>query len=144
MKIGIIGAGNIGGNLTRRLTALGHDVSVANSRGPQTLTELAEETGVSTLDVAAKMRRQAQSVARTFVELVLEVVWKPFDDAGRPEERWPEVVESLERLRPLASEALLATFQLVMTEVTEEAFGRELRRESRGSEGRSRRRTRRR
>ncbi|ANH93523.1 MULTISPECIES: NADPH-dependent F420 reductase [Streptomyces] len=45
MKIGIIGAGNIGGNLTRRLTALGHDVAVANSRGPQTLTALAEETG---------------------------------------------------------------------------------------------------
>ncbi|MGW7258207.1 NADPH-dependent F420 reductase [Streptomyces sp. NPDC054834] len=47
MKIGIIGAGNIGGNLTRRLTALGHDVSVANSRGPHTLTELAEETGAT-------------------------------------------------------------------------------------------------
>lgn len=45
MKIGIVGAGNIGGNLTRRLTALGHDVSVANSRGPETLAALAEETG---------------------------------------------------------------------------------------------------
>lgn len=45
MKIGIIGAGNIGGTLTRRLTALGHDVSVANSRGPETLSSLAEETG---------------------------------------------------------------------------------------------------
>ncbi|MEU6480498.1 NAD(P)-binding domain-containing protein [Streptomyces sp. NPDC047017] len=45
MKIGIIGAGNIGGNLTRRLTALGHDVTVANSRGPETLAALAEETG---------------------------------------------------------------------------------------------------
>ena len=39
MKIGIIGAGNIGGNLTRRLTALGHDVSVANSRGPEALSD---------------------------------------------------------------------------------------------------------
>lgn len=47
MKIGIIGAGNIGGNLTRRLTALGHDVAVANSRGPETLRELAEETGAT-------------------------------------------------------------------------------------------------
>ncbi|MEV6114342.1 NAD(P)-binding domain-containing protein [Streptomyces sp. NPDC052109] len=47
MKIGIIGAGNIGGNLTRRLTALGHDVSVANSRGPETLEELARETGAT-------------------------------------------------------------------------------------------------
>jgi len=52
MKIGIIGAGNIGGNLTRRLTALGHDVSVANSRGPHTLTALAEETGATPVTVA--------------------------------------------------------------------------------------------
>ncbi|MEU2053649.1 NADPH-dependent F420 reductase [Streptomyces bungoensis] len=51
MKIGIIGAGNIGGNLTRRLTALGHDVSVANSRGPETLKELAEETGATPVRV---------------------------------------------------------------------------------------------
>ncbi|MFD7437260.1 NADPH-dependent F420 reductase [Streptomyces sp. NPDC059861] len=47
MRIGIIGAGNIGGNLTRSLTALGHDVFVANSRGPHTLKELAEETGAT-------------------------------------------------------------------------------------------------
>jgi len=45
MKIGIIGAGNIGGNLTRRLSALGHQVFVANSRGPETLAGLARETG---------------------------------------------------------------------------------------------------
>lgn len=45
MKIGIIGAGQIGGTLTRRFTALGHDVSVANSRGPETLAGLARETG---------------------------------------------------------------------------------------------------
>jgi hypothetical protein len=45
MKIGIIGAGQIGGTLTRRLTALGHEVFVSNSRGPQTLAELARETG---------------------------------------------------------------------------------------------------
>lgn len=45
MRIGIIGAGMIGGTLTRRLTALGHEVSVANSRGPETLADLAAETG---------------------------------------------------------------------------------------------------
>ena len=39
MKIGIIGAGQIGGTLTRRLTALGHEVLVANSRGPETLSD---------------------------------------------------------------------------------------------------------
>ncbi|MFJ1971723.1 NADPH-dependent F420 reductase [Streptomyces sp. NPDC087903] len=56
MKIGIIGAGNIGGNLTRRLTALGHEVSVANSRGPQTLTELAKETGATAVTVGEAAR----------------------------------------------------------------------------------------
>ncbi|MFC5910365.1 NADPH-dependent F420 reductase [Streptacidiphilus monticola] len=45
MKIGIIGAGNIGGNLARRLTALGHEVAIANSRGPETLAAFAAETG---------------------------------------------------------------------------------------------------
>lgn len=45
MKIGIIGSGHIGGTLTRRLTALGHDVTVANSRGPESLEGLAGETG---------------------------------------------------------------------------------------------------
>ncbi|MFE7934282.1 NADPH-dependent F420 reductase [Streptomyces sp. NPDC057456] len=56
MKIGIIGAGNIGGNLTRRLSALGHDVSVANSRGPQTLKELADETGATPVTVEEAAR----------------------------------------------------------------------------------------
>jgi predicted dinucleotide-binding enzyme len=56
MKIGIIGAGNIGGNLTRRLTAVGHDVSVANSRGPETLTDLAKETGATPVTVAEAAR----------------------------------------------------------------------------------------
>src|SRR5215468_5068342 len=51
MKIGIIGAGHIGGALTRRLTALGHDVSVANSRGPETLTALTKETGAKATTV---------------------------------------------------------------------------------------------
>ncbi|OCC12539.1 NADPH-dependent F420 reductase [Streptomyces sp. PTY087I2] len=64
MKIGIIGAGNIGGNLTRRLAALGHEVSVANSRGPQTLTALAEETGAKPV-TAAEAAKGAQVVVVT-------------------------------------------------------------------------------
>ena len=51
MNIGIIGAGNIGATLTRRLSALGHNVSVANSRGPETLRGLAEETGAKAVPV---------------------------------------------------------------------------------------------
>src|SRR5437899_13100665 len=47
MNIGIIGAGHIGGSLTRRFSALGHKVFVANSRGPETLASLAQETGAT-------------------------------------------------------------------------------------------------
>jgi len=59
MKIGIIGAGNIGGTLTRRFTALGHKVFVANSRGPETLADLATETGAvrQALAKASKERK---------------------------------------------------------------------------------------
>jgi predicted dinucleotide-binding enzyme len=52
MKIGIIGAGHIGSTLTRRLTALGHQVSVANSRGPESLAGFAAETGAKPVSVA--------------------------------------------------------------------------------------------
>jgi predicted dinucleotide-binding enzyme len=67
MKIGIIGAGNIGGNLTRRLTALGHDVAVANSRGPETLAELAAETGARAV-AATEAARDADLVIVTIPE----------------------------------------------------------------------------
>jgi predicted dinucleotide-binding enzyme len=50
MKIGIIGAGHIGGTLTRRLSALGHEVHVANSRGPESLQALASETGATAVE----------------------------------------------------------------------------------------------
>jgi predicted dinucleotide-binding enzyme len=56
MKIGIIGAGHIGGTLTRRFRQLGHDVAVANSRGPETLRDLASETGATPVSVKGAVR----------------------------------------------------------------------------------------
>jgi predicted dinucleotide-binding enzyme len=47
MNIGIIGAGHIGSALAVRLTSLGHSVAIANSRGPETLTDLAQKTGAT-------------------------------------------------------------------------------------------------
>jgi predicted dinucleotide-binding enzyme len=51
MKIGIIGAGHIGSTLARKLTRLGHTVSVANSRGPASLAALAAQTGAKPVSV---------------------------------------------------------------------------------------------
>lgn len=51
MNIGIIGAGHIGGTLTRRLSEVGHKVFVANSRGPESLADLARETGATPVSI---------------------------------------------------------------------------------------------
>jgi predicted dinucleotide-binding enzyme len=67
MRIGIIGAGNIGTALTRRLRQLGHEVAVANSRDPQTLADLARETGARAV-TAAEAPRGAQLVVVTIPE----------------------------------------------------------------------------
>jgi predicted dinucleotide-binding enzyme len=58
MEIGIIGSGNIGSALARHLTAIGHRVSIANSRGPASLAALAAETGATaaTVEQAARAR----------------------------------------------------------------------------------------
>jgi hypothetical protein len=56
MNIGIIGAGNIGGTLTRRFSSLGHRVSVANSHGPESLAGLARETGAKAVGVQEAAR----------------------------------------------------------------------------------------
>jgi predicted dinucleotide-binding enzyme len=49
MKIGIIGAGNIGSALARKLSKAGHSIRIANSRGPETLKTLARETGAKAM-----------------------------------------------------------------------------------------------
>src|SRR5215213_3697423 len=57
VKIGIIGAGNIGANAARLFAEAGHEVVISNSRGPETLSELVEEIGAGvravTLEEAA-------------------------------------------------------------------------------------------
>ena len=43
LKIGVIGAGKIGGTLARLLVVRRHEVALANSRGPETLRDLAAQ-----------------------------------------------------------------------------------------------------
>jgi len=83
------------------------------------------------LEVLSKVRRQSQNTARVFVELFLEEVWKPFEKEGRPEQQWAEISESIEGLRPLASDAVLAIFRQVLAAEMEDAFGKLLREQGR-------------
>jgi DNA-binding transcriptional MerR regulator len=104
-------------------------VEVISPRLLRAAAELAE-LGVGAegaLITAEKLRRHADGVSRAFVELFVKEVWQPFDRAGRPERDWPRMSEALERMRPLASEALLATFQIAMGEAIEKESERTLR-----------------
>jgi DNA-binding transcriptional MerR regulator len=75
-----------------------------------------------------KLERNSQASARTFVNLFVDELWKPFDEAGRPEEGWEELIAAIGRLRPLAFDALNATFRLTLTTEIEKAFGEVLER----------------
>jgi DNA-binding transcriptional MerR regulator len=103
-----------------------------------------QELGVpldAAMNVTATMKKHSEAVARAYVRLFLDHVWRPFEQAGEPTEDWPRVREALERLRPLAGEGLMAMFGLVMTEAVEQALERELARigEQGGSSGSPRR-----
>src|SRR5262245_10006535 len=56
MRIGVIGAGHIGGTLARHFARLGHEVSMANSRGPESLTALAAQIGATPVSVVDAAR----------------------------------------------------------------------------------------
>jgi hypothetical protein len=57
MHIGIIGAGNMGATLAAQLTRLGHQVAIANSRGPQALADVAAQTGATPVPVTQVTRK---------------------------------------------------------------------------------------
>jgi hypothetical protein len=101
------------------------------------------EFGVSpaaAVALAAKLHDHADAVARAYVDLFTEQIWEPFDKAGRPEDDWHKVLEALEGLRPLASDALLAMFQITMGEETEKAAEQTLMNAGKPQRGRGRKR----
>src|SRR3954447_4427079 len=101
--------------------------SPALARAGRELARLGIDTAAA-LDVIEKLREHADGVARAYVELFLEHVWRPFEQAGRPADRWPDVQQALERLRPLAAESLVAVFGLAMSERVTEAIEDQLER----------------
>lgn len=56
MNIGIIGAGNIGSALAVHFRKLNHSVKIANSRGPETLNKVAEETGATPVTIVEAVK----------------------------------------------------------------------------------------
>ena len=130
MKIGIIGAGNIGATLARKLAASGHEVKLANSKGPDSIRDLARDVGataVSKEDAVRSVEAIILSIpfanypdlAGLFKGVGADVVvidtsnYYPFRDGaiaevdgGRPESTW--VSEQIGRSVVKAWNAVLA------------------------------------
>jgi DNA-binding transcriptional MerR regulator len=82
------------------------------------------------LDVLDEIERGSRSIAHAFVKLFVEQVWRPFAESGQSDQEWPDVRDAIERLRPLATDAVMAVFRRTMTEAVEQRFGQELERRS--------------
>jgi DNA-binding transcriptional MerR regulator len=80
------------------------------------------------LAVFEQIEQQCDAVSAAFVTLFMSEVWEPFQQAGMPVQRWPEIDESIAQLRPLAADALLAIFGQRMSAQIEAAFGQLTRR----------------
>ena len=75
------------------------------------------------LAVIEDVQRHCDSASRSFVRLFLREVWRPFAKEDMPVERWPDIEDAVERLRPAASEALVAIFQERLATQIERALG---------------------
>lgn len=73
-----------------------------------------------------KVAEHAAAAARLYVELFRDTVWRAFADAGQPDEEWPRVQQAVERVQPVATQAMLATFRIAMAQAVDEALGEEL------------------
>jgi DNA-binding transcriptional MerR regulator len=109
------------------LVALGDDRFEVPSPALLAAAEQVMALGIplhAALVLIERVSRDCDSISRGFTKLFLKELWQPFDEAGQPDEGWEQLIEGVDSLRPLASETLLALFNLRMTAQLEEAFGK--------------------
>ena len=108
------------------LVPAGADRFLAPSPSLLAVAERVVSRGVSldgALAVFEQIERHCDAVSEAFVRLFMSEVWQPFEAAGLPTARWPEIDESIAALRPLAGEALQAIFGQRMSAQIDAAFG---------------------
>jgi predicted dinucleotide-binding enzyme len=99
MKIGIIGAGHIGGTAARLFARAGHEVAISNSRGPESLKELVAEIGHGVKALTA-------DEAAAFGEIVLLAVpWVKVEAYPKPEQVRGKIV--IDAMNPYGPHGLL-------------------------------------
>jgi DNA-binding transcriptional MerR regulator len=74
------------------------------------------------LQAISDVQRHCDAASSAFVKLFVREVWRPFARAHMPAERWPEIEDAIERLRPAATQALTSIFQERLSNQIEGAF----------------------
>ncbi len=80
----------------------------------------------------AELQRHSEAVARRFIKLFLDDIWKPFAEAGMPDEQWPSVLASIEQLRSAGAQAFLVVFRQTLNRELDTALGELTKRLSEG------------
>ena len=80
----------------------------------------------STLAMLPVLAEHLRPIAQVFVDQFREQIWHPFAEAGMPEDEWPEVLQRIKAVLPVAGQAVLAVFRDQLTTVIDEALGEEL------------------
>lgn len=98
---------------------------------PRLMNAAAELTGLGipitrSLDVVEQLRKHADAVAKLYVDLFLGEIWQPFDAEGRPDDQWPRVYETIERMRRISGEVMMAVLELAVAERVDVTFGRDI------------------
>jgi DNA-binding transcriptional MerR regulator len=75
------------------------------------------------VELLDSLHRHADAISRRLVKNFVEDIWKPYLDSETPDDRWPEIAESIARLRPLGSQALGAMFTHTVSRQIDRTLG---------------------
>lgn len=84
---------------------------------------LTPETVMSLLPM---LEKNLGEIADAFVGRVREQIWQPFADAGMPAAEWPRILQIVETLLPVASQAVLGVFREQIARSIEDALGEQI------------------
>ncbi|MCU1375628.1 MAG: transcriptional regulator, MerR family [Actinomycetia bacterium] len=73
-------------------------------------------------DAAETIVRDTRDLASMFVGLFMEHIWEPFEVAGKPEDQIPELIDTVNRLRPLAGQTVAAALGLAIQNLVDETI----------------------
>ncbi|HSV39203.1 MAG TPA: MerR family transcriptional regulator [Nocardioidaceae bacterium] len=80
----------------------------------------------SVLSLLPFLSEHLDAIAHRFVDEVRTQLWRPFADAGMPSEQWPTMLNTIESLLPVASQAVVAIFRDRLNTAIDEAMGEEI------------------